>query len=106
MKEREVQSFLPKIKVIQQSARPSHFVQLRVKLRDGRVLKKEGDRSPGIIAWEDLAAKYRDCLEGILPPDQIEQSFQMIQELEKIKKISEIIKTLIPDKAKHDKAKH
>lgn len=99
VKDREVQSFLPKIKVIQQSACPSHSVQLRVKLRDGRVLKKEGDRSPGIIAWEDLAAKYRDCLEGVLPPDQIEQSFQMIQELEKIKKISELITALTPRKA-------
>jgi 2-methylcitrate dehydratase PrpD len=99
--EKEVQSFLPKIKVIQQSARPFWSVQLRVKLRDGRVLREEGDDHSGNIAWEDLVAKYRDCLEGILPPDQIEQSFQMIQELEKIKKISEIIKTLMPDKAKH-----
>jgi 2-methylcitrate dehydratase PrpD len=102
VKEREVNSFLPKIKVIQQSARPSsHSVLLRIKLRNGRVLIKEGDRSPGILAWEDLEGKYRDCLRGILPPDRIEQSLQMIQEFEKIKKISEIIKILVPDRAKH-----
>jgi len=71
-------------------------MRLRIKLRDGRVLEKEGSRSPGITDWDDLAAKYRDCLGEILPGGQIEQSLQMIQELEKVKNISKVIETLIP----------
>jgi len=70
-------------------------MRLRILLQDGRVLEKGGSRSPGITAWDDLVAKYRDCLSGVLPAAQIQQSLQMIQELEKVKNISEIIETLV-----------
>jgi len=75
---------------------PNPFsVRLRVKLKDGRMLEVNGDRSPGITSWDELTAKYKDCLGGVLLPGQIDRSFQMIQELEKVKNISEVVKTLV-----------
>jgi 2-methylcitrate dehydratase PrpD len=95
LQDESVRSFLPKIKASQQPALKPWDMRLRIKLRDGRVLEKKGSRSPGITAWEDLAAKYRDCLSAVLAPEQVEKSLHMIQELEKVKNISEIIETLV-----------
>lgn len=92
----QIRSFLPRIKTKQNSALPPWSVRLRAKLRDGRILEQEGGRSPGITDWDELAAKYRDCLGAILPAELIQHSFQMIQDLEKIKDISELIKVLVP----------
>ncbi len=96
LQEKGWRSFLPKIKASQQPALKPWDVRLRIKLRDGRVLEKEGSRSLGITEWDDLVAKYRDCLGEILPGPQIEQSLKIIQEMEKIKSISEVVKTLVP----------
>jgi len=85
-----------KIKTIQEPGRKTFTVSLKIKLRDGRVLEQEGDRSPGITNWEELVAKYRDYLGGVLPAEQIQQSLQMIQQMEKVKDISEVIKALVP----------
>lgn len=96
--EETIQAFLPKIEVIRDSARETFSVDLQVNLRDGRVLETQGVRSPGILTFEDLTAKYRDCLGGILAAPQIERSLQMIQDLEKVKKISEVVASLVPQK--------
>lgn len=95
VKDNKIKSFLPKIKTIQEPGRKTFTVSLKIKLRDGRVLEQEGDRSPGITNWEELVAKYRDCLGGVLPAEQIQQSLQMIQQMEKVKDISEVIKALV-----------
>ncbi|MBI5969183.1 MAG: MmgE/PrpD family protein [Deltaproteobacteria bacterium] len=93
--DRAIRSLLPRIKASQQSTLNPWDARLRIRLRDGRTLENEGGRSPGITTWDELVAKYRDCLCGILPAEQIQQSLQMIQEMEKLKNISEFIKTLI-----------
>ncbi len=91
-----VRSFLPRIKTIKDPAREKMTVHLKVTLRDGRVIEHEGGRSKGITDWDELVAKYQDCLRGVLPADQIAQSLQMIQQLENVKDISEVIKLLVP----------
>ncbi len=95
LQDKKVRSFLPKIKASQQPALKPWEMRLRVKLRDGRILEKSGSRSLGITDWDDLAAKYRDCLSTVLPGEQIQQSLQMIQGLEKVKNISEVIEALV-----------
>lgn len=94
--DQKAKSFLPRIKAGQNTNLNPWDVHLKITLRDGRVLEKSGGRDRGITAWEELVAKYRDCLGEILPTVQIEQSLQLIQELEKVKNISEVIKTLVP----------
>jgi 2-methylcitrate dehydratase PrpD len=94
--DQKAKAFLPRIKAGQDTNLNPWDVHLKITLRDGRVLEKSGGRDRGITDWEELVAKYRDCLGEILPTVQIEQSLQMIQELEKVKNISEIIKTLVP----------
>lgn len=92
----KIKSFLHRIKPRENPALKSWIVQLRVKLRDGRTLKQEGDRSPGITDWDGLVTKYQDCLEGQLPAGQIQQSLQMIQKIDEMKDISELVSVLIP----------
>lgn len=94
--DQKIKSFLPRIKASQNPNLNPWDVRLKITLRDGRVLEKSGGRDRGITAWEELVAKYRDCLAGVLPSNQVEQSLQMIQGLEKLRNISEVIKTLVP----------
>ena len=95
LQDKSLRSFLPKIKASQQPDLKPWNMRLRIKLRDGQVLEQEGARSLGITDWEDLAAKYRDCLSAVLPAGQIQQSMRMIQEMEKVRDVSEIIQTLV-----------
>jgi 2-methylcitrate dehydratase PrpD len=90
-----VHSFLPKIKVTQQPSLKPWHVRLRIRLRDGQVIEKEGGESPGITAWDELVEKYEDCLEPILSTKKIQKSLRMIQEIEKIDDISELMKALV-----------
>ncbi len=95
VKEKNIQSLLPKIQIIRQPSPSPFSVKLKIILQDGKALETTGDRSPGITSWEDLSEKYKDCLAGTLPSQQIQQSLEMIQDLEKVKNISEVIKTLV-----------
>ncbi len=95
VKDSKIQSLLPRIKACQQPTLKPWSSHLKVTLRDGQVFEQEAGRSPGITAWDELEVKYRDCLGTLLPEPQIQQSLGMIQELEKIKDISEMIKILV-----------
>jgi len=96
VKESRVKSLLPKIKAGQQLDLKPLSVRLRVRLRDGQVFEEEKSGSlPGITSWDALEAKYRDCLATMLSERQIQQSLKMIQELEKIKNISDLLKILV-----------
>ncbi len=90
-----VRSFLPKIKVTQQPSLNPWHVRLRIRLKDGQVIEKEGGNSPGITAWDELVEKYEDCLRPILPNNEIQKSLRMIQEIEKLDDISELVKALV-----------
>ncbi len=95
VKEERVRSFLSRIKASKNPSLERWGVRIQVKLKDGRTLKAEGTRSEGLTGADDLKSKYRDCLEGVLPPGNIERSFQMIQGLENVKNISELIRALV-----------
>jgi hypothetical protein len=95
----KVRSLLPRIQPKQKADREPWSAQVRIALKDGGFLEQEAGRSPGIVAWDQLATKYRDCLGAMLPPSQVERSLQMIQELEKIGDITEVIRNLIPETA-------
>ena len=94
--DQKIRSFLPRVQCRQQPKLDPWDVHIKITLRDGRILDKVGGRAPGIVVWEELIAKYRDCLGGILPPEQIQQSLQMIQDLENVKALSRVIELLIP----------
>ena len=91
-----VRTFLPKVKTIKNISFEEMDLHMKVTLRDGKVLESKGSRSLGITEWDDLVAKYQDCLRGVLPAGQIAQSLQMIQQLEKVEDISEVIGLLVP----------
>jgi 2-methylcitrate dehydratase PrpD len=94
--DQKIKSFLPRVQCRQQPKLDPWDVHLKITLRDGQILDKIGGRAPGIVAWEELIEKYRDCLKGILPAGKIQQSLQMIEDLEKVRSISEVIKILVP----------
>ncbi len=93
----QVRSFLPRIQARQKVDRKPWSAHVRITLKNGGVLEQEAGRSPGIVSWNQLAAKYRDCLGPTFPPSKIERSLQMIQELEKIRDVNEVIRVLVPE---------
>jgi len=96
VKDAKIRAFLPKIKTAKDPARPDRTVHLKVSLKDGRVIEHEGGLAKGITTWDELVAKYRDCLAGVLPAAQIEQSLERIEHLEDVKDITEVVRLLTP----------
>jgi 2-methylcitrate dehydratase PrpD len=90
-----VRSFLPKIKVTQQPSLEAWDIHLNIRLKDGHIIERHGGKSSGITTWDELVGKYEDCLRPILPTERIRESLQTIQEIEKIKDISEIVNALM-----------
>ena len=95
----EIRAFLPRVRVIRDPDRDSYSITLRIGLRGGRVLTAEGKRSEGITSWEELRAKYQDCLGTVLPKEKVGRSFQIIQELENLKDISELVANLVAERS-------
>ena len=56
--------------------------RITLKLKDGRILKRDAPTSRGWpedpVLWDDVKARYAECADGILSPAQIVETIDMI----------------------------
>ena len=76
--------------------------RLIVELIDGQVMRIERSFARGWpedpAGWDDLAEKYRECADGVLPRSQVEESMAIIKTLENTASVSELVASLTPAK--------
>jgi 2-methylcitrate dehydratase PrpD len=76
------------------------FVEVEVKLRDGRADRVRVDKAPGSpgreLGWDDLRGKFMDCARhsGRIPGTAAAQAFDAIRQLDRVGNISEIVELL------------
>ena len=72
--------------------------RITVKLKDGRVLKKAAPYSRGWpedpVSWDDVKGKYMECADGLLSQAQIAETVDMIAGLERLDKVSDLVRAL------------
>jgi len=72
--------------------------RINIKLKDGRVLKKAAPYSRGWpedpVSWDDVKTKYAECADGILSQAQVTETVDMIAGLERLDKVSELVRAL------------
>ena len=72
--------------------------RITIKLKDGRVLKKAAPYSRGWpedpVPWDDVKTKYAECADGILSQAQVTETVDMIAGLERLDKVSELVRAL------------
>jgi 2-methylcitrate dehydratase PrpD len=77
-------------------------MRLAVHLKDGQVLQTSRSHGRGWpenpAKWKDLAEKYADCAENILPAPRIEETMAMINDLEKLPDVTELMTALRSEK--------
>ncbi len=75
-------------------------MRLAVTLRDGKRFATARSHARGWseepATWDDLAEKYRDCANGVLPQSQIDESIAMIKEIDKLPNLSTLMSALQP----------
>ncbi len=73
-------------------------MRLTVRLKDGRTFKTQRSHARGWsedpATWDDLKRKFEECAEGILPQSQQKESLAMIRELDKLPKVTELMRVL------------
>lgn len=77
----------------------TQYPEVEVKTRDGRVLRCKAQSVPGgpdnPAGWEQLEAKFRDCMSFSarpVSPEKIEQAIALIRDLENVKDVTEIVR--------------
>lgn len=76
------------------------FVEVEVRLRDGRTDRVRVDTAPGApgreLSWEDLRAKFNDCARQTrrVPEKAASQAFEMIRKLADIDDVSKVVDLL------------
>jgi 2-methylcitrate dehydratase PrpD len=72
--------------------------RVTVKLCDGTVYSHEVSESKGRptnrLTESELTAKYRECADGVIPPERIDRSIDMLYSLEKLADISGLMDVL------------
>ena len=74
------------------------YTEARIALRDGgeyviRVDVPRGDPSRP-LAWEELAAKFRDCAGGVLSAEATEGSLDLVRRLEELDSVRGLTEAL------------
>lgn len=77
----------------------SMMVKMIFKLKDGREYTEQGGRpikgTPSLpLTNEDLANKYRDCVQRAIPDAQVEKSLKLIENFEELKDVGELMEIL------------
>jgi len=106
----DVRAMMPKIKIVLPDDLKHHRGQwgengvnwgesrITVKLKDGRILKRDAPTSRGWpevpVSWDDVKAKYAECADGILSSAQIGETIDMIAGLERLDKVSTLVRAL------------
>ncbi len=88
--EPQAQEIVSKIKRRLDPSFPALATTVDVKLRDGRQFTQRLDapRPPG---YEELVAKYKDCAQFVLSPQDINRSLELLENLESVKDIAELM---------------
>lgn len=77
--------------------------RVTIRLKNGRTLKRAAPTSRGWpedpVSWNDLATKYSQCADGILSRAQIDETVAMIGGLDRLPKVSELVRALTPARA-------
>jgi 2-methylcitrate dehydratase PrpD len=108
----DVQALMPRVTVVvPEDFRHLHgawtdkvnwgLMRLSVTLKDGRRFSDARSTAKGWpelpATWEDIAAKYRDCCEGVLPERSVETGIALIGKLEQAQGIDDLINALRPE---------
>ncbi len=106
----DVRALMPRITIAQPDDLKHHRGQwgenginwgasrITIKLKDGRVLKKDAPTSRGWpedpVTWNDLKAKYAECADGILSNAQMTETVDMIANLDRLDRVSDLVRAL------------
>ncbi len=101
----EVQEMMKRVKTIQDPEIEAKgfakiLSRLEVKLKDGRILKKDsapykgGPENP--LSQAELDEKFSTCAELALPREKFSRSLNLLKEIEKLKDIKALISSLTP----------
>ena len=67
---------------------------MELRLNDGRTLSKEVDTSRGTperpMTTSELADKFHDCAQGIIPHDNQAKALSMVYQLEDVSDVSQL----------------
>lgn len=109
-----VRAFMPRIKVSQPADLMHHRGQwgengvnwaearLTVRLKDGREIRRACSHAKGYpempASWEDQKAKYIECTEKVFSNAQIDETVEMIAQLDQLHDVRELTQALAPRK--------
>lgn len=86
------------VKTLHGEAPDAGEVGIAISLKDGRLFQERATHTKGWpghpVSWSDLCQKYEECVSGILSPQQIKDSMAMINDLQDIRSIQELMRTL------------
>jgi 2-methylcitrate dehydratase PrpD len=72
--------------------------RITVKMKDGRVLKREAPYSRGWpenpVTWDDVKEKFAECADGLLSNAQMMEAVDIIASLERLDRVSELVRVL------------
>ncbi|MCG8548564.1 MAG: MmgE/PrpD family protein [Alphaproteobacteria bacterium] len=75
-------------------------MRLTVRLKDGTELRTARSHAKGSsedpATWDDVAAKFEECAEGIIAPTQRDEAIAMIAELESLPRVGDLTRVLRP----------
>lgn len=110
VKQNDVQMLMKKVKVSVPKDLERHHgtwgesgvnwgeMRLAVYLKDGQVLRTTRSYARGWpeepATWNDLAEKYTDCAENILPASKVNETIAMIRNLEQLSNLRELMSAL------------
>ena len=76
-------------------------MRLTLETTDGRMLKTARSYARGWsedpATWDDIAAKFEDCADGVLSPGRRDEAIAIIRELDTLKNVRDLITVLQPD---------
>ncbi len=73
--------------------------RVTLKLKNGEEIRRACSHARGYpedpVSWEDLMEKYRECTERVFSQSQIEETAQMIREIDRLDNVQELARALI-----------
>jgi 2-methylcitrate dehydratase PrpD len=101
----EAQELLRRVELnyVPRDAAEQRAARVIIKLRDGSerfadaIVERGSATDP--LSWDELGAKYRDCAARILPAAKVEASYHLIANLDSLKQIRDLMRTLALDES-------
>jgi 2-methylcitrate dehydratase PrpD len=95
VRDQRVQDLLPRIIATKDEKVAEGGSWVQIETIDGQVFSRGSNQSPGIVLWEELTAKFSECVVPILGSNKTEMALSVIQRLDEISDISELVKVLV-----------